>query len=72
LAEFERERILERQAEGIAIAKKKGVYKGRKPSLTPEQVALLHQRLESGDYKTKRALAKEFGISAPTLYRYLS
>ncbi|WP_228274332.1 helix-turn-helix domain-containing protein [Acinetobacter ursingii] len=44
--------------------------KGRKPSLTPEQVALLHQRLESGDYKTKRALAKEFGISAPTLYRY--
>ena len=70
LAEFERERILERQAEGIAIAKKKGVYKGRKPSLTPEQVALLHQRLESGDYKTKRALAKEFGISAPTLYRY--
>ncbi|HAV6115941.1 TPA: Hin recombinase, partial [Acinetobacter baumannii] len=45
-------------------------YKGRKPSLTPEQVALLHQRLESGDYKTKRALAKEFGISAPTLYRY--
>jgi DNA invertase Pin-like site-specific DNA recombinase len=32
-AQFERELIKERQREGIAIAKKKGVYKGRKPSL---------------------------------------
>ena len=32
IAEFERENLLERQREGIAIAKRKGVYKGRKNS----------------------------------------
>ena len=36
-AEFERSLIRERQREGIALAKKKGVYRGRKPSLTAEQ-----------------------------------
>ena len=38
-SEFERALLRERQREGIAIAKKAGVYKGRKPSLTPELVA---------------------------------
>lgn len=38
-AEFERALIRERQREGIAIAKQKGVYKGRKRSLTGEQVS---------------------------------
>ena len=38
VAEFERSLLKERQREGIAIAKKAGVYKGRKPSLTPERV----------------------------------
>ena len=33
-AEFERALIKERQREGIALAKQRGVYKGRKPSLT--------------------------------------
>jgi len=37
VAEFERSLIKERQREGIAIAKRKGVYKGRKPSLTPRK-----------------------------------
>ena len=36
-AEFERALIRERQREGIALAKRAGVYKGRKPSLTPER-----------------------------------
>ena len=36
-AEFERSLIRERQREGIALAKKAGVYKGRKPSLTDHQ-----------------------------------
>lgn len=40
-AEFERSLIKERQREGIAIAKTKGVYKGRKPAMTPEQVEAL-------------------------------
>jgi hypothetical protein len=38
VAEFERSQIRERQREGISLAKKAGVYKGRKPSLTPYQL----------------------------------
>ncbi len=36
VAELEREYTLQRQAEGIAIAKEQGVYKGRKPIMRPE------------------------------------
>lgn len=36
VAQFERSLILERQREGIAKAKRNGVYRGRKPNLTPE------------------------------------
>ena len=68
-AEFERALIRERQREGIAIAKQKGVYKGRKRSLTGEQVAELVRRAADGESRT--ALAKEFRISRETLYQYL-
>jgi hypothetical protein len=46
-----------------------GIYKGRKPSLTPEMVAALQNRV--GDGKKKAALTGEFGISRETLYSYL-
>jgi DNA invertase Pin-like site-specific DNA recombinase len=39
---LEREQILERQREGIAIAKENGVYKGRKPIERPDLVAVVH------------------------------
>lgn len=68
VAEFERSLILERQREGIALAKKKGVYKGRKPSLTDEQAAELRQRRAAGESVT--SLANEFGISRQSVYRY--
>ncbi|UWZ85284.1 recombinase family protein [Occallatibacter riparius] len=67
-AEFERTLLLERQREGIAIAKKKGVYKGRKPSLTPDRAQELRARVAAGE--TRAALAREFGISRETLYQY--
>jgi DNA invertase Pin-like site-specific DNA recombinase len=67
-AEFERALLKERQREGIAIAKKAGVYKGRKPSLTPERVKELRTRIVGGEKKA--ALAREFGISRETLYQY--
>ena len=67
-AEFERALLRERQREGIAIAKKKGVYKGRKLSLTPERVQELRARVASGEKKA--VLAREFGISRETLYQY--
>src|SRR6266581_4382099 len=61
-AEFERALILERQREGIAVAKTLGVYTGRKPALTVERAA-------AGERKA--ALAREFGISRETVYNYL-
>jgi DNA invertase Pin-like site-specific DNA recombinase len=68
-AEFERTLIQERQREGIAMAKHRGVYVGRKKILSDEQVALLRQRALSGEKKTRLAL--ELGISRETLYQYL-
>ena len=68
-AEFERALLKERQREGIAIAKQKGIYKGRKKTLSPEQAQILCQRARQGEKKS--ALAKEFGISRETLYQYL-
>jgi DNA invertase Pin-like site-specific DNA recombinase len=69
-AEFERSLIRERQREGIALAKKKGVYKGRKPSLSADRAAALRKRAEAGE--NKAALAREFGISRAALYVYLN
>jgi DNA invertase Pin-like site-specific DNA recombinase len=68
-AEFERALVKERQREGIALAKKKGVYKGRKPSLTTEQAQTLRTRVKGGEKRA--ALAREFGISRETLYQYV-
>lgn len=66
VAEFERAMILERQREGIAIAKAKGVYKGRKAALNDEQVKVLRGRMAAGESVT--VLAKEFGVSRQTVY----
>jgi len=68
-AEFERSLLKERQREGIDIAKRAGVYKGRKPSLTLERVTELRGRVAAGEKKA--ALAREFGISRETLYQYV-
>ena len=68
-AEFERALIRERQREGIALAKQRGAYKGRKKSLLPEQIAELRRRVVAGE--TKAQIARDFGISRETLYNYL-
>ena len=68
-AEFERALIRERQREGIALAKRRGVYRGRKKSLSEPEIAALRQRVAAGERKA--ALAREFGISRETLYQYL-
>jgi DNA invertase Pin-like site-specific DNA recombinase len=70
VAEFERSLIRERQREGIAIAKRAGVYKGRKPSLTAEQVKEIRTRVKAGEQKT--VLALEFKVSRQTLYTALA
>jgi len=70
VAEFERSLILERQREGIAIAKAAGKYRGGKPKLNTEQVAALKARIATG--VPKAAVAREFSISRETLYTYLA
>lgn len=68
-AEFERAIIRERQAEGIALAKKAGKYKGRKRALTPAQVEKARIRVDAGE--SKIVIAKDLGVSRATLYRAL-
>ena len=68
-AEFERALIHERQREGIALARQRGAYRGRKKSLSADQVADLRRRVASGE--AKAPLARDFGISRETLYQYL-
>jgi DNA invertase Pin-like site-specific DNA recombinase len=68
-AEFERALIRERQREGIALAKQRGAYRGRKPALSDAQVADLRRRVDDGERKAQ--IAREFGISRETLYQYL-
>jgi DNA invertase Pin-like site-specific DNA recombinase len=68
-AEFERALIRERQREGIALAKRGGVYRGRRKLLSEEQAERLRDRVAAGE--PKAAVARAFGISRETLYRYL-
>lgn len=68
-AEFERALIRERQLEGIALAKQRGAYTGRKKSLSEAAITELQERLRTG--VTKAQLARELGISRETLYHYL-
>ena len=67
--EFERALLRERQREGIALARQRGAYRGRKKALSTAQLDALHQRLETGGSKAQ--IARDFGISRETLYQYL-
>lgn len=69
LAELERENILERQREGIEIAKSEGKYKGRKPIDYDEaQMKALCKRWRVGEI-TATAAMKELGLKPNTFYR---
>lgn len=63
--EFERANLLERQREGIDIAKKAGVYKGRKPVDVPNFQYYYQRYIRREIFKS--ALARELNISRPTL-----
>lgn len=70
VAEFERAIIRERQAEGIAKAKARGVYKGRAKVLNEEQIMQAREWVSEGVPKTE--VARRFGIGRTTLYKYLA
>ena len=67
VAELEQEYILQRQAEGIAIAKEKGIYKGRQPILRPEFESVV-QLWRSGKLTTTDAM-KRLDMKPNTFYR---
>lgn len=69
VAEFERSIIRERQAEGIARAKARGVYKGRAKALTDDQLTQARQWVTDGIPKAE--VARRLGIGRSTLYNYL-
>ena len=67
IAEFERQNMLDRQAEGIAIAKRNGVYKGRKPiEIDDNLFRTQYERYEHREIN-KTELAKILKVSRPTL-----
>lgn len=68
-AEFERALIRERQREGIALAKQRGAYRGRKRALSDTDIVALKLRVGAGEKKAQ--IARDFGISRETLYQYL-
>lgn len=68
-AEFERSLLKERQREGIELAKKRGVYKGRQKCLSTHQIMTLQEALKVGI--TKARMARNLGVSRETVYRYL-
>ena len=69
LAELERENILERQREGIAIAKSKGKYKGRKPiDIDEQRFRAVCKKWRAGEI-TATAAMKELGLKPNTFYR---
>lgn len=68
-AEFERSLIRERQREGINLAKQRGAYRGRTPSLDAKSATELREKAAAG--VPKAALARHYGISRETVYAYL-
>ncbi|RZL87908.1 MAG: recombinase family protein [Variovorax sp.] len=69
IGQFERSLIKERQREGIAIAKTRGVYKGRKPVLDADAARTLREMAALGVPKVD--IAQTLGISRASVYEYL-
>lgn len=67
VAQFERQCILQRQREGIAIAKAAGKYKGKQSKFTGAQIEQIQR--EFAKEKNKTALATKWGISRGYLYK---
>lgn len=68
--EFERANILERQAEGIALAKQKGIYKGRKRIAKPDNWQDVYTRWKRREITGAQAM-QETGLKRNTFYNFV-
>ena len=71
VAELEREYILQRQREGIAIAKEQGKYTGRKPMPLPDNFERVVSRWRAGEITAMEAM-RQTGLKPNTFYRRCS
>lgn len=71
LAEFERDRIIERTEAGLAAARARGRFGGRRKSLTQRQVLTLYRMYDSREH-TVAEIAETLGTSRATVYRELT
>ena len=71
IATFERKIMLERQREGIALAKTQGKYKGRKEAKKPADWSELVERYRKREIATISELVRKCGCSRPTMYKWL-
>ena len=67
ISQFERDLLLARQREGIALAKKRGAYQGRQSKFTEDEFKQMRE--DFANTKNKAALAKRWGISRAYLYK---
>lgn len=75
IAEFEHALMSERTMDGLAAARARGRTGGQKPKLTPRQVKVAREMYEETGTDGKRvhtvaAIAAEFGVTRPTIYRH--
>lgn len=69
MAQMEREQLLQRQAEGVAIAKAAGKYKGRKPIDIDKELFAEQYRMWKNGETAPKFMCKKLGVSHATLYR---
>jgi DNA invertase Pin-like site-specific DNA recombinase len=70
IGQFETELRAERQRDGIAAARARGVHLGRQPTLSPTAVADVRARRANGE--TIKTLMEAYGVSKATIYRALA
>ena len=77
VAQFQRELIVENTLDGLAAARSRGRTGGQKPKLPPRQARIAQEMYDEVGPDGKRrhtvaAIAAEFGVSRPTIYRHLA
>ena len=68
--EFERANLLERQRDGIAVAKKLGKYKGRKKVTKPDNFKEIYKKWQNREIKSNVAI-RELNISEYAFYKFI-